>query len=276
MNGRDSLDAVPLENFIQAITSQLDRAQTAMALKVRAGLPLTFAVRDLSLDLRTHVDMEGETVRIRPAGPGDRDASTLHIALTTITRPMMQENALQLAADPEEIGIQEVAGEDLSAEDLRRLEWAGIRTVSQLRQVTEETVERFANVPAMRLRAALQRAAQPLVREVTVHPRLGEAEPQPPLVRLRGRNLRGDHLPLVRMNGEDVPVVESGRHELVLAPLAHQMGGEVVIEPAPGEQCRVTVPAAPGAGRSTGAGPSTGQSGRLAGPAAEPSRGESR
>ena len=45
---------LPIEEFIQAITSQLDRTQEALALKADAGLPLTFAVRDLSLDLRTH------------------------------------------------------------------------------------------------------------------------------------------------------------------------------------------------------------------------------
>ena len=211
MNGRDPVNTVPLEHFIQAITSQLDRAQTALALKARAGLPLTFAVRDLTLDLRTHVEVDGATVRIRPAGPGDRDASTLHIALTTITRPMMEENTLQLAADPGEIGLQEVAGDDLSEEDMRRLEWAGIHTVSQLRQVSEQAVERVANVPAMRLRAALDRAAQPLVRDISTQPRL-DAPDETPLVRLRGRNLRGERLPLVRMNGEDVRVVESREH----------------------------------------------------------------
>ena len=47
MNGRDP--GLPIENFIQALTSQLDRAQAALALKARAGLPLTFAVKDLTL-----------------------------------------------------------------------------------------------------------------------------------------------------------------------------------------------------------------------------------
>ena len=59
---------VPIEQFIQALQTQLDRAQTAMAMKAEnLDLPLTFAVKDLSLDLRTHVEIVRSEVRIRPA-----------------------------------------------------------------------------------------------------------------------------------------------------------------------------------------------------------------
>src|ERR1700757_4075200 len=82
---------LPVEQFIQALTSQLDRAQDAMALKAHVR-PLTFAVKDLTLDLRAHFGMSGSVVHITPAGPGDSSASTLHLSLTSITRPMMEEN----------------------------------------------------------------------------------------------------------------------------------------------------------------------------------------
>ena len=42
---------VPFDLFIQALTEQLDKAQASMALKARfAKLPMTFAVKDVSLD----------------------------------------------------------------------------------------------------------------------------------------------------------------------------------------------------------------------------------
>src|SRR5512135_3012187 len=124
MNERDA--GLPIEQFIQALTSQLDRAQATMALKARAGLPLTFAVKDISIDLRTHVEMVGSVVRIRPAGPGDVEASILHLALTTITRPMMEENTVQLSAEPDEPSLKEVLGNEMSEDEQRRLEWVGI------------------------------------------------------------------------------------------------------------------------------------------------------
>jgi hypothetical protein len=176
---------VPLEDFIQALSAQLDRVQSGMALKVKAGLPLTFAVKDLSLDLKAHVDVEGPVVRIRSAGPGDADASTIRLAMTTITRPLMQENTPTAAADPSDSSLGEVLGDELSPDDLRRLEWAGVQTVSQLRRLQETAGEgaigRVANVPALRLRAALERASQPAIHDVLVEPPSIAPRDEPPL-----------------------------------------------------------------------------------------------
>jgi len=77
-----------LEDFIQAVQSQLDNAQAAMALKARnANLPLTFAIKDINLDLRAHVEFSDSEIRIRPAGAGEGEASVFHLVFTTITRP---------------------------------------------------------------------------------------------------------------------------------------------------------------------------------------------
>src|SRR6185503_8238134 len=113
---------VPIEQFIQALQTQLDRAQTAMAIKAEnLDLPLTFAVKDLSLDLRTHVEVVRSEVRIRPAGPGDRDASMLHLALTTITRPMIKENAKPMSLErDDEPTLKEAVGDQLSDEEQKR------------------------------------------------------------------------------------------------------------------------------------------------------------
>jgi len=243
MNGRES-NGVPIEHFIQALTSQLDRAQTAMAMKARAGLPLTFAVKDLSIDLRTHVDVEGAVVKIRPAGPGETDASTLRLGLTTITRPMIEENTLQFSADPDDGDLDSAVGEELSPEERRRLEWAGVQTVSQLVKLREEAgehaIERIANVPALRLRAALSRAAQPMVRNVEVGAPEDDTPDAPPTYHLRGRNLLRGALPAVRAGNMPMRILRAGPHELVLAPTAQQLGAEIEIETAPGHSTRVT------------------------------------
>jgi hypothetical protein len=236
MSERDG--GLPLEQFIQALTSQLDRAQNTMALKARAGLPLTFAVKDLTLDLRTHVEMVNSVVRIRPAGPGEGDASTLHLALTTITRPMIEENTYSQAAAADEPSIKEALGKEISDEEQRRLEWAGIHTVSQLRSVQKQggegAIERVADIPVNRLRAALARASEPLITHVALHPMpLGEAEGSA-LLRIHGHNLVQDGQPAVRINGELIPVLRATPRELIVAALPHHTGGNVTVETAPG------------------------------------------
>jgi hypothetical protein len=214
-----------------------------MALKARAGLPLTFAVKDLTLDLRAHVEVDGAVVKVRPAGPADSSASTLHLALTTITRPMIEENTIQFSADEDDATLQEAAGDELSADDLRKLEWAGVQTVSQLVRLREEAgehaLERIAAVPALRLRAALSRAEGPLIRDVqpALPPNGGHSVGDGDFgstISVRGRNLMGDKAPIVRLDGSPVNVLRARRDELLLEAPSRIMGGELEIETRPG------------------------------------------
>ncbi len=237
---------VPIEQFIQALTSQLDRAQDALRLKA-ASRPLTFAVKDLTLDLRSHVEISGSTVKIRPAGPNEPEASTIHIALTTITRPMIEENTVQLAEDSDEPSLEEVLKDDFKdreeREDVqRRLEWAGVHTVSQLRDSQrrngEQVLQKYTQLPVNRLRAALMRAAQPRVTRVMSETLNNGHEnggaKGAPLLRIRGQNLMTERQPEVRIGGECVPVLQANERELLVAPLAHQLSGTLAVEVEPG------------------------------------------
>jgi hypothetical protein len=229
-------NTLPLEHFIQAVQSQLDIAQTAMVVKANnLNLPLTFAIKDITLDLRAHVEFARAEIRIRPAAASDVEASVFHLVFTTITRPMIEENAVALAENEDERSIDELKDE-LSDEERRRLEWVGVRTVTKLRELEEtgaaRTVGRVTSLPVERLRRALARASTPLVEHVTpVTPAPGNDLAN--LVRVRGRNLVRDGVPRVSIAGEPVGVVRASENELLLAPRAHQMHGELRVEPAP-------------------------------------------
>ena len=113
-------DGMPFDLFIQALTEQLDRAQATMALKARVGkLPLTFAVKDVQLDLRAFVGFVDDELFVRPAAPGESEASTLKLSLTTITKPMIEENSVDLAAEDPKFSLREALGDDFD-EDRRR------------------------------------------------------------------------------------------------------------------------------------------------------------
>lgn len=229
---------LPLEHFIQAVQSQLDNAQTAMAVKARnLNLPLTFAIRDITLDLRAHVEFSRSEIRIRPASSTDKEASVFHLVFTAITRPMIEENAIAFSEDPEDQSIDELKDE-LSDEERRRLEWVGVRTVSKLREVEAQggsrTVGRVVNLPVDRLRRALERASSPLVEHVTPIQTPGhEAGDLANLLRIRGRHLVRDGVPRVTVAGEAVGVVRASDSEIVIAPQKHQMHGNLTVEPGP-------------------------------------------
>jgi hypothetical protein len=231
--------ALPLEHFIQAVQSQLDNAQTAMAVKARnLNLPLTFAIKDITLDLRAHVEFTRSEIRIRPAGAGHKEASVFHLVFTAITRPMIEENAIAFSEAPEDRSIDDLK-DDLSDDERRRLEWVGVRTVSKLREIEEQgearTVGRVTNLPVDRLRRALERASAPLVEHVLPVERSADDPPDvPTLLRVRGRNLMRAGLPRVTVSGEPVSVVRADEREVVIAPQKHQMAGDLAVEPSSG------------------------------------------
>jgi hypothetical protein len=229
MNGSES--TVPIEDFVQALQAQLDRAQRAMHMKAKnLNLPLTFALKDIAIDLRTHVEVVKNQVRVRPAGPADHDTSVLHLSLTTVTRPMIEENAF--AMDTSEERIDEV--QDIPEEDRRKLEWAGLQTVRQLKTIHEQeggaaTIGRMADLPVERLRKALQKMVQPIVSRV--EPEDGDAAQK--LLRIRDHNLIRRQPPKVQIGGEPVSVLQASDREVLIAPREHQFGGILSIETEP-------------------------------------------
>ncbi|MCF7220876.1 hypothetical protein [Marilutibacter chinensis] len=235
---RDS--GIPFDLFIQALTEQLDKAQAAMAIKARVGkLPLTFAVKDVSLDLRAFVQMVDEEVFLRPAGPGESEASTIKLALTTITKPMIEENAVDFKAEDPKFSLREALGDRITEDEQRRLERIGVRTVTQLNELKKsagaDVIARLSRMPVNRLQQALMSAAAPRVTRVEA----GAANGAGRRVHLSTPSLRGGRLPLVRAAGETVPVVESVEDGIVLAPLAHQLGCEAELDFGDGEIARV-------------------------------------
>ena len=63
--------AVPIEEFIHAITTQLDRVQDALRLKA-VNRPLTYALKDLSMELHVFVEVDAQgTVRFRTSAPNE-------------------------------------------------------------------------------------------------------------------------------------------------------------------------------------------------------------
>jgi hypothetical protein len=230
VNGREQ--ALPLENFIKALASQLDAVQETMRSKATAGYPLTFAVKDLSMDLRAHLEVRDNVINVRPAGPDDAEASILHLALTGITRPTIVENTRDVSGDRDSPSIKEALGDSISDAEQRQLEWAGIRNVEQLRDLHreggEQTIERVASLPIDRLRAALTRASQPLVRGVD---RVGDDG----LLRIRGYNLTADGADSeVRIAGEGAEVVEASDRELVVRPASPLAAGTLEVRSGAG------------------------------------------
>lgn len=238
---------VPFDVLIQALTDQLDKAQASMALKARVGkLPMTFAVKDVSLDLRAFVQLVDDDVFLRPAGPGDAGASSIKLALTTITRPMIEENAMNFQAEDPKFSLREALADQINEQDQRSLERIGVRSIAQLNELRQaagaDVVARLARMPVSRLQQAMMAASAPRITRVEREPAAAAPAPaptrtpaatkapvkatlpRPAKLTVAAPVLRAGMLPKIRAGGTPVPIVQALDGELVLQPLAHQMG----------------------------------------------------
>lgn len=242
-------NGVPFDVFIQSLTEQLDKAQASMAVKARvAKLPMTFAVKDVSLDLKAFVQLVDDDIYVRPASPGDGEASTIKLTLTTITRPMIEENAVDFSAEEPRFGLRETLGDTLSEEEQRKLERIGVRTVTQLNELKKsagaDVIARLSRMPVNRLQQALLRAAQPRITEVSPQrvetASSAEAGAGSTRLRLRGMNLLQDgRPPVIRAGGRELPLVMAMEHEVVVEPLPAEWGREAEVEFGNGESVTV-------------------------------------
>lgn len=212
--------AAPIEDFLEAITAQLDKTQDSLRMKA-VNRPLTFALKDFTIDLSVFVEMDLDgIVRLRPSGPNEAGASTIHIGFTTITRTMIEENtiSMELAQSP---GLEEA---EFAPEESLRLQRLGVRNTAQLdrlrAQLGEEGVARFSGIDPGRLRQALQmnRGGVDFVdigagRRAEANPG-GEAPAIVPIrpgqqrLRLRGSNLNGGgrQPARLRLDGQQLPI----------------------------------------------------------------------
>lgn len=226
---------VPFDLFIQALTEQLDKAQAGMAIKARLGkLPLTFAVKEISLDLRAFVQILDDDIYLRPAGPGETEASSIKLQLTTITKPMIEENAVDYSTEDPKFSLREALGDQISDSEQRQLERIGVRTVQHLNELKEkagtDVIARLSRMPVNRLQQALMRVAAPRVTRVT-HAEKGNGTTEPGArLHLTAPGLRAGRLPRVRVAGQSVDVVGAEDGRIVLAPMASQLGCEAEVD----------------------------------------------
>ena len=227
-NGRTPSRPVPVDEFVQAVGAQLDRAQDALALKVSGGnRPLTWALKDLEIELRVFVDFDDRgRMMLRTAGPNEKEASALHFSFTTITRPMVEENSYQYEHESDPRAIEDIRGSaELDGDTQRKLDLLGVRTVGQLKQLDPMAVQAVMGIPATKLQAALAASARPAVtgQEVVARPDGTR------LLRIRGANLYSGVMPEVRLAGQPVEVLDAKPTAVLVRPLAVHDEGQVEV-----------------------------------------------
>jgi len=228
MTSNRTSGAVPVDEFVQAVGAQLDRAQDALALKVSGGnRPLTWALKDLQIELRVFVEFDDRgRLMLRSAGPNEKEASALHFSFTTITRPMVEENSYQYQRETDPRSIEDFRGSaEFDGDTQRKLDLLGVRTMGQLKQLDPMAVQAVMGIPATKLQAALAASSRPAVTGQEVVARPDGVR----LLKIRGANLYSGVLPEVRLAGQPVEVLDAQPNALLVRPLAIHDEGQVEV-----------------------------------------------
>lgn len=126
-----------LENFLDSLIGELDEAQDTLALK-GINRKLTYAVKDLALELQLFPVYNGDTVLFATARPGETGASKVSIQLGSITDRQIRETT----RDPisrEDVAVDQV--DDIDLDTKRTLKRIGVKSVKDIERMEERNVD---------------------------------------------------------------------------------------------------------------------------------------
>lgn len=176
-----------LESFVDSLVMELDRARETLAVK-SVNRPLSYAVKDLSLDLQIFPTYEDNSVRFRTAEPGQEGYSTITLQLASITDHQIRATTKPPPAR-DEVPIDEAPIDPDAVQRLRKL---GVRSVNDIEKLEQRNVDlrsatggavdytKLANM----IRQARRGESPPAVHDASVEP-----TPDGSVLRVHGKNL---------------------------------------------------------------------------------------
>ena len=159
-----------LEDFVDSLVVDLDKTRETLAVKA-INKPLTYTVKELSLDLNIFPTYDGDTVRFTTAQPGQQGASKVSIQLGSITD--QQVRATTKVPEASGVSIDDINIDKGTKRQLRKL---GVHSMDDLQRVEKKNVDlkRVADTDidyrslANQIHKVQRNTAPPMVRSVSL------------------------------------------------------------------------------------------------------------
>jgi hypothetical protein len=211
-----------LEDFVDSLVVDLDKTRETLAVKA-INKPLTYTVKDLSLDLNIFPTYDGDRVTFVTAQPGEQGASKVSIQLGSITD--QQVRATTKVPEKSSVSLDQIGVDTATKKELQKL---GVQSVSDLQRVQRKNVDlktvAAADIDytglANRIRKAERNLRPPTVRAVSLSREAGE----PLSLLVRGHHLAVDPQfpPVAVINNALAEVLSSdATHVRIAVPASH-------------------------------------------------------
>src|SRR6187402_88020 len=125
-----------LEDFVDSLVVELDKTRETLAVKA-INKPLTYTVKDMSMDLNIFPTYDGDQVRFVTAQPGQQGASKVTIQLASITDQQVRATS-KVSGLKNDIQIEKLNVNDTTKKKLRRL---GVTSADDVKQIENKNVD---------------------------------------------------------------------------------------------------------------------------------------
>jgi hypothetical protein len=124
-----------LEDFVDSLVVELDKTRETLAVKA-INKPLTYTVKDLSLDLQIFPSYDGDQIKFLTAQPGQQGASKVTIQLGSITDQQVRATTKVPAK-----GALTIDDIDVDKDTKKQLRKLGVQSVDDLQQIEQKNVD---------------------------------------------------------------------------------------------------------------------------------------
>ena len=125
-----------LESFLDSLVVELDKARETLAVKA-INRPLTYTVKDLSLDLQIFPSFNGEDVKFLTAQPGQVGSSKISVQMASITDQQVRATSKKLSTK-EDLSIDAADIDDDTKKALRKV---GVTSMNDLKEIEYKNVD---------------------------------------------------------------------------------------------------------------------------------------
>jgi len=180
-----------LEDFVDSLVVELDKTRETLAVKA-INKPLSYTVKDLSLDLNIFPSYDGDKVKFLTAQPGQTGASKVTIQLGSITDQQVRATSKPPPANTD-INIDDIPVDAATRKQLRKI---GVSSIDDLQQIAKKNVdlkkvsdnEIDYSALANQIQKARRNQSPPQISGIS----LSMDEDSRPFLLIKGRNLAVD------------------------------------------------------------------------------------
>ena len=211
-----------LQSFLDSLVVELDRAQDTLAIKA-VNRPLSYSVKEVSLDLQIFPSFDGKEVRFVTAGANQAGSSRISLQLGSITDRMVRETT-RGPLEQDDVPLEAVEG--IEEEVRETLETVGVKSARDLERIRAKKID-LGRVGGKKIeygglaRLIDRSRHSPTVLSV-------ELSRDGTVLRLLGENLQSlepmPEFPVALLDGEPVAVTTRARGELHVTAAAERLG----------------------------------------------------